>query len=192
MHDILAKATEYRNLTVLRAIAHEKSAAWHRRRGALLGVMATILSGMVGTTIFATITSQLGLDGKGSISLPQGGWALVIYLVVGFLLILSPVLSGVQTYLNHPDQAAKHKFSWIGYYHLQQQLDIFLLRYTDGNTATTNREGALQELEDISKEIETICENSITLTKLAYTNAEKELKKKTPKQNDEKEGSTAA
>jgi hypothetical protein len=54
---------------------------------------------MVGTTIFATVTSQLGLKAPGVIILPQSGWALLISFVLRFLLILAPVLTTMQTYL---------------------------------------------------------------------------------------------
>ena len=43
MNDILAKATEYRDLVAMRAIAHEVSAEWHRSRGVWLGVVATAI-----------------------------------------------------------------------------------------------------------------------------------------------------
>jgi hypothetical protein len=89
MNDILTKAKEYWKLVATRAIAHEKSAEWHRHRGTKLGVAATVLSAVVSTAIFATVTSQLGLNGK--ITIPQGTSALLIYFVVSLLLILAPV-----------------------------------------------------------------------------------------------------
>ncbi len=186
MDDILGTAKEYWKVVATRAIAHEKSAEWHRRRGTQLGTWSTAMSAVVGTTIFATITSQVGFNVKGNITLPEGGnitlpggvepW--LIYVVFAFLLFATPVLTGVQTYLNHPEQAEMHKISWTGYYRLQQRIDLFLLRYVEVNTNTTNRGEALKELEDISKEIGFLSENSITLTPQANAEAEKELLKK--------------
>src|SRR4051794_24452001 len=136
MHDILVKAKEYWNLVATRAIAHEKSAESHRHWGTLLGGAATVLSALVSTAIFSTVTSQLGLNTKGTIAIPQGGWvSLLLYSVLGLLLILAPMLTAVQAYLNHPEQADKHRVSWAGYYHLQQRIDLFLLRYADANGA---------------------------------------------------------
>jgi hypothetical protein len=180
MNDILVKAREYWMLVATRAIAHEKSAESHRYRGTQLGIAATALSALVSTAIFATVTSQLGLNTKGNITIPQGGWALLIYLGLGFLLILAPVLAGVQTYLNDPEQADKHRVSWAGYYRVQQHIDIFLLRYADANAAATEREEALRDLGDISKEIEDLCRNSITLTRGAYAEAAKQLQAAMP------------
>src|SRR5262245_48727965 len=116
MNAILAKAKEYRDLVAMRAIAHELSAEWHRSRGVRLGVAATAISALVGSVIFATATSQLGLDGKGSISLPTGVGGWLLYVSFGLLLITAPVLSGVNTYLNFPEQAEKHRTSCAGYY----------------------------------------------------------------------------
>jgi hypothetical protein len=175
MNDILTKAEEYWVLVATRAIAHENSAEWHRHRGTVLGVAATVLSAVVSTAIFATVTSQLGLNKTGTITVPQGRWALLIYFVVGLLLILAPVLTGVQTYLKHPEQADKHRISWAGYYRLQQRIDFFLLRYADVNAAASVREEALKDLGDISKEIEDQCRSSITLTRGAYDEAKGEL-----------------
>jgi len=90
MNDILTKAQECRKLVATRAIAHEKSAERHRHLSAKLGGITTVLSALVGTTIFATITSQRGLDGQGHISLPSGGWALLGYAVFVLVLICSP------------------------------------------------------------------------------------------------------
>jgi hypothetical protein len=174
MNDIIKKAKEYRNLVAIRANAHERSAEWHRHRGTQLGVSATALSALVSTAIFATVTSQLSLENPNSITIPQCGWYLLLYFVFVLLLILAPVLTGVQTYLNHPEQAKNHKVSWAGYYRLKQRLDLFLLRYSDVN-AGGSREEALKELEDISKEIEMLCDNSITLTRRAYDHAKAEL-----------------
>jgi hypothetical protein len=175
MQDVLATAKEYWKVVAKRAIAHEKSAEWHRSRGAQLGVGATILSAVVGTAIFATITSHLGLDGKASITFPQGGWALLLYIVVFAPLILAPVLTGVHTYVNDPEQAEKHKRCWAGYYRLQQRIDLFLLKYADASAQGDKREEAIKELEAISKDIESLCDDSITLTSRAYADADKEM-----------------
>lgn len=171
MNDILEKAKEYWKLVATKAIAHEVSAEYHRARGVRLGIVATALSAMVGTAIFAIITKQLGLDGQGNISLLTGGWAWVISGGFGLFLILAPVLTGVHTYLNDPQQAERHQASSARYYRLEQTIDRFLLRYTDANSATTKREEALKEFEDISKEIEAVTDNSLTLTDSAYAKA---------------------
>jgi len=175
MQDIIEKATEYWELVATRSVAHEKSAEWHRHQGEVLGIVATVLSAVVGSAVFVAVTKQLGLDGQGGIALPAGRWAWLVYFFFGLLLISAPVLTGVQTYLNHPQQAARHKTSWAAYYHLQQRLDLFLLRYRTVNSGATDRGGAIQQLEEIAKEIETVADTSITLTDAAYDKAREVL-----------------
>ena len=172
LDDIRRQATEYWELVATRADAHERSAEWHRHKGAQLGVAATALSAVASTAIIATITRQLGLSKDGSITIPPNGWAWLILIVLTLLLILSPVLTAVQAYLNHPEQADKHRVSWAGYYRVQQRIDLFLLRYSGGNVTATDRQEALKDLEDISSEIGELCKNSITLTRDALGPAE--------------------
>lgn len=177
INDILVKAKEYWVQVAKRTIAHEVSAEYHRARGVYLGILATVLSAVVGTAIFATVTQKLGL-GVGeaeSISFPTGLWAWLIYGTFGLIMIFAPVLTGVHTYLNDPQQAEKHQTSSARYYRLQQRIDLFILRYADVNSAASMREEALKELEDISKEIGTVFENSFTLTDKAYAAATAKL-----------------
>jgi hypothetical protein len=91
-------------------------------------------------------------------------------------LITAPVLSGVNTYLNFPEQAEKHRASYAGYYRVQQRIDLFLLWYVDVNSAAPKREELLKELDDISKEIETVFDKSLTLTATAYAKATAKLR----------------
>jgi hypothetical protein len=176
MNDVVATAKDYLRVVARRAIAHEKSAEWHRKRGAQLGVWSTILSAVVGTTIFATIASQLGPNGGGQINFPQGGKAFFLYLAVFAPLILSPVLTAVHAYVNDPSQAEKHKRSWAGYYRLQQRIELLLLKYECTEAQEENRDKAINELETISTQIEALCDDSITLTSRAYADADAELK----------------
>lgn len=180
MRDIIERAKEYRDVVTTRAVAHEKSAEWHRHWGEVLGVVATALSAIVGSAIFVAVAQQLGLGGEGGISLPGGRWAWLGYFFFGLLLISAPVLTGIQTYLNHPEQAAKHKASWAGYSRIQQRLDLFLLRHAELDCAVPERSEALNELEAISKDIETVAESSLTLTDRAYADARKALSKRHP------------
>jgi hypothetical protein len=68
--DILAKAKEYQDDVELRAKAHELSAEWHRWRDEVLGNATIIVSGIVGSAVFGTLISQLGLSGQDHLSLP--------------------------------------------------------------------------------------------------------------------------
>src|SRR5215216_6666539 len=112
MKDILDQAESYRKDISMRAIAHELSSMWHRRRGVWLGGAATVLSAAIGTSIFATVATQLR-EGKLELSDFSGWKYWLIFGAFGFVLVLSPVLTGMQAYLKHPEQAATHKVSYI-------------------------------------------------------------------------------
>lgn len=66
MNDILAKAKEYWKLVATRAIAHEKSAEWHRHLDAKLGGVATAFSALEGTAILVTIAASSAWMGRGT------------------------------------------------------------------------------------------------------------------------------
>ena len=176
MNEILTKAAEYREQAARGAVAHELSAEYHRHRGVQFGVAATTLSAVVGSTIFVTVITKLGLDGNSTISVPSEGWTRIAFIGFGCLSILAPVVTGLQTYLNHPGEAEKHKASSADYYRLQRDLDSLLARYRGGNLTGTKREDALKELDDISKDMEATQKNSITLTAKAYKDADAQLR----------------
>ncbi len=175
MEDILTKAREYRADAAARALGHEISAEAHRQRGAGLGIAATALSAAVSTTIFAAVTSQVGISGNRTITIPQSGWGLVALVIVSLMLILSPVLAGVQSYLNDPSQVEKHRTSWAGYSAVQRRLDRLLCRYGHGDLPPTAKEDALKELEATSLQIEELCKNCITLTPGVLAKARKKI-----------------
>jgi len=180
MKDILDQVEAYRKDINMRAIAHELSSEWHRRQGVRLGGAATVLSAVVGTSIFATVTTQLH-EGKLDFSGFNDWKYWLIFGAFGFVLVLSPVLTGMQAYLKHPEQAATHKVSYVRYRRLQQRIDLFLLQYGDVNSSNRDRMRALAQLDAISRDIEKVATESITLTKAAYAAAVKKLSGEKPR-----------
>jgi hypothetical protein len=168
MDDILAKAKEYGRLFCLLKIAHELSAESHRSLGEKLGGAEKGISTIVGTAIFVSVASLLGLNGKGTISIPGGLGARILYVLVLLFLVSAPVLTALQMFFKHAEQSIRHRDSYASYGRLEDRIDTFLLTFSTG----TERKEALKELDEISKELETIRRKSITLTKPAYENAE--------------------
>src|SRR5215203_1305199 len=175
MNDTLTNARAKRDDTRRRSVAHELSAEHHRHRGVQLGVAATAVSTIVGSAVFIALTRTIGLDGSETISLPAGGWTRVALVAFGFLSILAPVLVGLQTYLNHPGQAAKHIVSSAEYYRLTDRLDTFLSRYDAVELADEKREDARKEFEEISAAVTAVRKDSLSLTDQAYEHADKRL-----------------
>ena len=181
MDEVLVKAKQYQDDVAVRAKAHEISAEWHRWRGEVLGNATTIVSGIVGSAIFVTLTSQLGLAGKERLSLPAEGWPFFLAVVVCVLSILAPTLSGIQGRINDAGQAATHRALSAEYYRLQQVIDHFLLSYTDLNSSPQKREEALKELDKISVDIQAVSSRpGLTLTDKAIAAAEEKLGHRKP------------
>ena len=168
MNDIREKENEYRTEVAMRAIAHERSAEWHRKRGTILGVAATVISAVMGSSIITAATSHIK---DGHIDLPTGFLPSLIYFCLAFGLILAPVLSGIQTYLNDPEQAEKHRITSAGYYRLQRQIDILQLQHSDEKVPDPHRDEALQSFGNIAAQIENLQTHSITLTPRAIERA---------------------
>jgi len=104
--------TQWRSGVRIAHIAHRKASAAYRRRGRWLGVPATAISVIVGTTVFASLGE----------STHQG-----LLLVVGTVSILNAVLSGLQTFLNYPVLAEKHHQAGIRFGSLRRKMDEVLL-----------------------------------------------------------------
>lgn len=107
-----------------RARAHENSAEYHRRSDARLGAATKIVSSVVGAGIFVGLVSKLGLDGKGSLTVPSGwGW---LYWLVLALSLGGPALTALQIHLHDAEDAAKHTKSSADYRRLADDLERFL------------------------------------------------------------------
>jgi len=164
MSDILKDADDYRKQAHMRAVAHELSAEYHRHRGVQIGAIAKVISAIVGSTVFVIVITRLGLDGKGTISVPSQGWAWLAYIGFALLSILAPVLTGLETYLNDPKQAEQHMDTSADYYHLRQRFGSFISRYEGANLMDANREDARKELDDIYNDMSENQKKSISLT----------------------------
>lgn len=174
MNDILKKAEEYRKKVTKEASAHYLSAEYHRHQHMLLGAIATIITALVGTGIFAGLISQLGLEGKSPFTIPSGR-AAWLYLVVVLLSIAAPILTVLHTFLHNAEDAAKHRISATGYDHVVERFDLFFLRYADVDSADKKAE-ALKEYEDILKENYMVRANSLPMPEIAYKKAEEKLR----------------
>ncbi|HKG67361.1 MAG TPA: hypothetical protein VKA92_00725 [Segetibacter sp.] len=104
MKAIIDKVYEYLEFVSIRAIAHEKSAEGHRSSSTRWRIAATALSAIVGSALFVTITEKFGFNGEdGSTFPPQNwpqDWRLLTFILTGLVLVLSPVLTRIQAFLN--------------------------------------------------------------------------------------------
>ncbi len=98
----------HRGIRVLH-IAHAKAATRYRQRGRLLGVPVVLLTALVGTGIFATVSEETVSE----------TWKIV----AGLLTALAAVLSAVQTFLNYGVLAEKHKSADLAFGTLRRDLE---------------------------------------------------------------------
>ncbi|HEU4556887.1 MAG TPA: hypothetical protein VFS20_03520, partial [Longimicrobium sp.] len=102
------------------------------------------------------------------------------YLGFGLLAVLSPVLTGVQTFLNHPAQAQKHSDSSARYNRLKRRLDSFISKYGGAPLTGRKLEEALKEQGEISDDIEEEDAKSIPLTAQAYRASDAQIGSEEP------------
>jgi hypothetical protein len=118
-------------------IAHAKAAARFRRWGRLLGVPVIVLTTVVGTSIFATISEQAISE----------NWKIAAGLMSG----LAAVLSALQTFLDYGVLAEKHNLASIAFGALRRDLERALdAGPFDGGT----RGQIMKEIKDRWAEIE--------------------------------------
>jgi len=126
MDDLIARTSRRLDEINKRARAHENSAEYHRSNDAKLGGATKIVSSIVGAGVFAGLVSKLGLDGKGSLSVPPG-WEWLYWLVLAVSLA-GPALTVLQVHLHDAEDVAKHTQSFVGYRRLADDLERFLER----------------------------------------------------------------
>ena len=157
MNDLYQKALDYREYAAIKSNAYYATANHHRRNHMRLGVIATIVSALVGTALFAGLATRFNVDGKQPFAAPSG-WAVFAFLIVAALSIASPILTGLQTFLKYAEQAEKDRSTAVGYDNLRQRLDLFMLRLN--GTPEADRPTALKELTEIVDEFHSISQNS--------------------------------
>jgi len=107
-----------------RARAHENSAEYHRSMDAKLGGATKMVSAILGAGVFGGLVSKLGLDGKGSLSVPPG-WEWLYWLVLAVSLA-GPALAALQIHLHDAADAVQHRKSSADYRLLAGEIEDFL------------------------------------------------------------------
>jgi hypothetical protein len=141
MQDILERSSYYRRIYAIGACGHHLAAAQKSRLNHFFGVPAALISAIVGTTLFATLEQN-----------PDTTWRII----VGLVLILSAVLSTLQTRFNYADAAGKHKTAGTRYSAVRRRLEVFELRCADPGL---DRQSALSGLEKILADLEKLAED---------------------------------
>jgi hypothetical protein len=90
-------------------MAHYESARYFERRHLMLGLPAILLSTIVGTTIFATISKDQNI---------------AVQIVAGILSVAAAMLTALQTFLKYSELAEKHRLAGAKFAALKHQIEL--------------------------------------------------------------------
>jgi hypothetical protein len=124
--------------------------------GKRLGIPVTVATTIVGTSIFATLSSP-----------PQN---LVLQIGAGLLSLTAAVLSALHTFFNFAEVSVQHKAA-ADYEAVRHEIDAFLLRTAQMTTADQT-EVAVQGLRDISQQLDEIAKRAPTIPDHVYDAAQ--------------------
>jgi hypothetical protein len=149
---ILEKAESYRKYASIKCHAHYSLAQDAGKRQLQLGIPVTILTTIVGTSIFATINST-----------DQVIW---LRIGTGLLSITAAVLAALQTLFNYSAIATNHQRAAVEFAEIWHKFDRFILRYQISET--NDIAPALDDLEKISKKMDAVDRRSPTVPDRVY------------------------
>lgn len=140
-------------------VAHKaqiKSAARADHMQKLLGIPATVISAIVGTAVFASLSE----------SHPEK-WMTI---VVGLFSVLAAVLAALQTYLGFSERAEQHRKSAGRYGIIRRQLEELLATYSDEHPCDVD------QIETIGKTWSEIEAAAPTLSQSLYAKIAREVR----------------
>ncbi len=123
------KFDQWDNGARIRNIAHQRAADYYNSRGRMLGLVVTIFTVIVGTSIFGSLSVSNNQD---------------ILIVVGLISLVAAILSGVNTFLNYSQLAAKHMEVGLAFGELRRRIDVIDCLESDDATIEKN----LTEIEE--------------------------------------------
>ena len=151
--DILKKAKDYHDFVRRKSNAHYLMSEAAKARNNQLGVPVTIVTAVVGTSIFA------------SINVP--GQYLWIRIAAGLLSLAAAALAALQTYFNFSDVVAQHKKAAADYEAVLHGLDCFILYYNGGG-GESQGEKAIEALKAIADRMDEIAQVSPSIPDNIY------------------------
>jgi hypothetical protein len=157
MSAIIAKASDYRKTANDKAYCHFEMSEGAGKQNLRLGLIATILSTIVGTTIFAAISKHTEKE--------ESTTAVTIQIVTGLMSVTAAVLAALQTFFRLGDVSAQNKAAAVGYEKIKHALDLFLLTY---DPASTESDKALAELKAIALDLEKTEDSSPSIPDSVY------------------------
>jgi hypothetical protein len=139
--------SNYHNYAVRKCNAHYKMAERYKRNHRSFGVSVVVLTSVVGTSVFASLT-KITTD-------------LYLQIATGFLSIIAVVMAALQTFLGYADLQVQHKNAGVGYAIVRRSLEILLMKFPDASGRPD--EPGTKEFDAINKQIEDLDRASPTI-----------------------------
>lgn len=143
--------TTWLNGVTIAHVAHCKLSADYKQRGRMLGLIVTIISTIVGTSIF------------GAINLSNNQLVLAI---AGLISVMAAILSGVNTFLNYSDLTSAHYDASKKYGKLRRQIEKIKACTNDSNSLD-------QAIKDIKAQWDALNEETPVIPERSYNAAQK-------------------
>jgi hypothetical protein len=128
-------------------VAAENDSRRHRK----VGIPSVILSAVVATAVFASLSESVNF------------W---IKVATGFIAIVSAILTALQTFLAYSDRAEKHLAAAIRFAKVRRDLDVLVLQ--SSAPAVFTRDQALEALKTIGEELSLAEKDTPPLSRAEY------------------------
>ena len=155
--------SETRDHANIRYRVHDLEAGSNYRRHRLLGYVVTILTAVVGTSIFT--------------ALAQNNPNFWIQVGTGVLSVVAFVLSAVQSFSGFSELAEKHKKAGNEFLFIQRRADVFLSTYTEAALSDRDKSKANEEQAAILEQFRFVSEASPIRSQAAYEVVNRRLSK---------------
>lgn len=159
MADLINIVVRASNKARFAGTAHHIAAERASRKNIWLGVPVVIFSSIVATSIFGSISEAP----------PSTIWQII----TGFVALSAAVLSALQTFFRFAERSQMHLAAAANFLSMRRKLDIFIVRYSDSDQ--TSEEKALQELEPMLEELESIGRTAPVVSNALYHQAKNEV-----------------
>lgn len=159
MTDLMEIAIRARNKARFAGTAHHMAAERASKKNIWLGVPAVIFSAVVASSIFSSINETA----------PSTVWQIA----TGFVALAAAVVSALQTFFRFDEKSQMHQAAASGLLSMRRKLSVFLVRY--GDRDSSSKEEALQQLEPMLEELESLGRTAPAIPNALYHRAKKEV-----------------
>jgi hypothetical protein len=157
MKDVLKKAQEYWMSAGRNGLAHYRAAEIAAKRNRQIGIPNVALSSIVATSVFATLSENVDVR---------------IKFATGAIALITAILAALQAFLSFGDRAERHKAAGAKYGSIRRKIDMFILEFSE-KQHEKEIESAISKLIDIADELNSLANESPTLTEKVYNIAKK-------------------